>query len=231
MSRHAREDSERPRLIEGEPSRLRRCWFPRFETPIKTLRSPLENCRGTRPTQAARSRPFLNSEPSPIAATTAVAVLGADAFDLRNGQAGIVVAENLFDFLVEGGDPSIEVPEEIIEFGDGVARHRCQLIVLIGQDLGNCAPRPGNAFGKGESTIEQEAADLTDDRRAVIDHPLPRPMQGLDILLFDGRGQHDHERGEHVALPGMASYRARSMIGIGRSSFSITVISSKALVL
>ena len=33
-------------------------------------------CRGTRPTQAARWRPFLNSEPSPIAATTAVAVLG-----------------------------------------------------------------------------------------------------------------------------------------------------------
>ena len=37
--------------------------------------------------------------------------LGADAFDLRNAQAGIVVVENLFDFLVEGGDPPIEVPE------------------------------------------------------------------------------------------------------------------------
>ncbi len=67
-----------------------------------------------------------------------------------------------------------------------LARHGCQLIVLIGQDLGNCAPRPGNAFGKGESTIEQQPANLTDDRRTVIDHPLPRPMQGLDVLLLNG---------------------------------------------
>jgi hypothetical protein len=48
----------------------------RFEMPISTLRSPLENCRGTRPTQAARCRPFLNSDPSPMAATIAVAVFG-----------------------------------------------------------------------------------------------------------------------------------------------------------
>jgi hypothetical protein len=52
--------------------------------PISTLRSPLENCRGTRPTQAARCRPFLNSDPSPIAATIAVAGLRADALDPGN---------------------------------------------------------------------------------------------------------------------------------------------------
>src|ERR1700677_301365 len=44
--------------------------------PIITRRSPLECWRGTRPNQAARWRPFLKSEPSPIAAIIAVAVFG-----------------------------------------------------------------------------------------------------------------------------------------------------------
>ena len=30
---------------------------------MSVVRSPLENCRGTSPTQAARCRPFLNSDP------------------------------------------------------------------------------------------------------------------------------------------------------------------------
>jgi hypothetical protein len=47
--------------------------------------------------------------------------------------ADLVVAENLIDFLVEGGDPPIKVPEKIVEFSDCVTRHGCQLIVLIGQ--------------------------------------------------------------------------------------------------
>ena len=32
----------------------------------------------------------------------------------------------------------------------------------------------------------QQPANLAHDSRAVIDHPLPGAMQGLDILLFDG---------------------------------------------
>ena len=37
---------------------------------------PVENCRGTRPSQAANCRPFLNSFASPTLATTALAVTG-----------------------------------------------------------------------------------------------------------------------------------------------------------
>ena len=40
------------------------------------FRSPLECWRGTSPNQAARCRPFLKSDPSPIAAIIAVAVFG-----------------------------------------------------------------------------------------------------------------------------------------------------------
>jgi thymidylate synthase (FAD) len=42
----------------------------------------------------------------------------------------------------------------LVEFGDRIASHSCQLVVLTGQDLGNRTPRPGNALGNGESAIE-----------------------------------------------------------------------------
>jgi hypothetical protein len=45
--------------------------------------------RGTRPTQAARWRPFLNSVPSPMAATTDVAVLGPTPLILAISAGGL----------------------------------------------------------------------------------------------------------------------------------------------
>jgi hypothetical protein len=69
---------------------------------------------------------------------------------------------------------------------EAIARHGCQLIVLIGQDVRDRAPRPGDALGDGESTIEQQPANLANDGSAMIDHPLPGATQGLDILLLDG---------------------------------------------
>src|SRR5438105_1866825 len=88
-------------------SKLRRCWFPRFEMPISTLRSPLENCRGTRPTQAARCRPFLNSDPSPIAATIAVGGLRANALDLRDALTCLVLVEDAINLLVEQANAAV----------------------------------------------------------------------------------------------------------------------------
>lgn len=40
---------------------VRRCWLPRLLMPSNARLSPLECCRGTRPIQAARGRPFLKS--------------------------------------------------------------------------------------------------------------------------------------------------------------------------
>src|SRR5712675_960134 len=40
------------------------------------VRSPVEICLGTRPSQAAKSRPLENTSPAPIAATTALEMMG-----------------------------------------------------------------------------------------------------------------------------------------------------------
>jgi hypothetical protein len=57
-------------------SSVRRCWSPCLVIPPVASRSPLARWRGASPSQAARCRPFLNSRPSPTAATIAVAVFG-----------------------------------------------------------------------------------------------------------------------------------------------------------
>src|ERR1035441_6694487 len=40
------------------------------------VRSPVEICLGTRPSQAAKSRPLVNTSPAPIAATIALEMIG-----------------------------------------------------------------------------------------------------------------------------------------------------------
>src|SRR5215470_807911 len=48
------------------------------------VRSPVENCLGTRPSQAAKSRPLENASPVPIAATTALEMIGPMPGTLTN---------------------------------------------------------------------------------------------------------------------------------------------------
>src|SRR5579872_782497 len=50
--------------------------FPRLVIPSKVVLPPVEYCRGTRPSQAARSRAFRNWRSSPTAVISAVAPIG-----------------------------------------------------------------------------------------------------------------------------------------------------------
>jgi hypothetical protein len=43
---------------------------------LRMVQSPVEICRGTNPSQAAKSRPLENTSPVPIAATVAIEMIG-----------------------------------------------------------------------------------------------------------------------------------------------------------
>lgn len=58
------------------------------------------------------------------------------ALDPGDPLAGVVLAKDTVDLLIEGGDPTVEIAEEIVEFRDRLSRHRRELIVMVGQDLG-----------------------------------------------------------------------------------------------
>lgn len=79
--------------------------------------SPLECWRGTRPSHAAKWWPFLNSVPLPIAATTAVAVLGPMHLTLAiRWQASDCL--NTVSISLSKMDQTLEIVKEIIEFGN-----------------------------------------------------------------------------------------------------------------
>jgi hypothetical protein len=44
----------------------------------------------------------------------------------------LAVARDLFNLLVEGWDPPIQVPEEVVKFRECIAAYGCQLVVLTG---------------------------------------------------------------------------------------------------
>src|SRR5438874_9570919 len=82
-------------------SSVRRYLLPRLEMRPRIERPPVLYCRGTRPSQAAKSRPRSKASPVPIAATMAVEISGPTPGTLINRPAlGLGPAE-LFNL---GGD-------------------------------------------------------------------------------------------------------------------------------
>jgi len=57
--------------------------------------------------------------------------------------------------VVGGRDPPIEIPEHLVKFGDRLAGHGGQLIVLIRQNLGDYGLRAVicDALGEGEAAV------------------------------------------------------------------------------
>lgn len=55
---------------------IRKYRLPRLDIRPRTARPPVLYCLGTKPTQAAKSRPRSNASPCPIAATIAVDIIG-----------------------------------------------------------------------------------------------------------------------------------------------------------
>ena len=54
--------------------------LPRLDILPRMVRSPVEICFGTSPSQAAKSRPLVNTSPAPIAATIALEVVVREEF-------------------------------------------------------------------------------------------------------------------------------------------------------
>jgi hypothetical protein len=63
-------------LDQHNPCRLDEQDTPRLDILPRMVQSPVEICLGTSPSQAAKSRPFVNASPVPIAATIALEMIG-----------------------------------------------------------------------------------------------------------------------------------------------------------
>ena len=90
---------------------------PRLEILPSLVRSPVNSCFGTRPSQAAKSRPCLKPLPVPIAATTALEMIGPIPRQIMIRWPAASCSERL-SISVDRAWTLIEAAPVLIELGD-----------------------------------------------------------------------------------------------------------------
>src|SRR3954463_13583811 len=109
--------------------------LPRLLMPYSFAWPPVECCRGTRPSQAANSRPLLNAAPLPIAATVAVETSGRpDSGDLSQALAGFIFVGDAFDLVADNGDVFLQPLPLLPYLIEQHAHPRSDVLVSIFED-------------------------------------------------------------------------------------------------
>src|SRR4051812_40675046 len=114
--------------------------LPRLLMPNSFCLPPVEYCRGTTPTQAAKSRPRRKAAPLPIAATVAVETSGPKPGIWRRRWQLAPFITNALNLVRNGLDVDLDLlpllpvePAASVDVGSGSARH------LQSQPAGFCA--------------------------------------------------------------------------------------------
>src|SRR6516165_4192930 len=153
---------------------VRKYLLPRLEILPRMVRSPVEICLGTRPSQAAKSRPLENASPAPIAATIALEMIGPTP--------GALI------------EPT-PVRSQVLEHPHHARR---QDITGRGENARQLRAQEAQALPNGNPTLQQEGADLIDDAGALTDQPLTHTVQSLQVELLGGLGCDElHRRALH----------------------------------
>lgn len=138
--------------------------------------SPHRYWRGTRPSQAAKWRPFLNSVPLPIAAATAVARFRDNAFDFGNALTGFWVRSHNINFFIKKVSKTTKVIKEIIKFCNHPAHSVAKTVFSIFKDKRNGTTNSWDCCADCYYLIKQQTPGLPDcesDSREVIKYYLP----------------------------------------------------------
>src|SRR5215468_7963977 len=149
------------------------------------VRSPVEICRGTSPSQAAKSRPLENTSPLPIAATMALEMIGPmPGTVIRRSHAGSFSTK----LVMSADKPSTRSSSR----RQSPARSSMMRIMRGDSTSERLARMPRN------SALQQEGTNLIDDAGALPDQPLAHPVQRLQVKLI-GRlgGDKLHRRALH----------------------------------
>src|SRR5579862_1614725 len=160
--------------------------LPRLLMPSSLALPPVEYCRGTRPSQAAKSRPLRKAAPLPMAATMAVATIGPIPGICRMRVTTRIGGEDRFQLKAEffnlGFDCLPLVPKKI----DQVPHLRCQVEVGVLNNVRQRGPQLRWSLCENQAALEQKRTQLVDDRSASRDQTIANSMDGLQIELVIG---------------------------------------------
>src|SRR5271155_581333 len=122
--------------------------------------------------------------------------LRPDSSDLRYPLTNSAGFEDRGDPAIESFDAFVDLKHRSVQARDDLTHHLSQLIVGFRQDFRDEPPRPGCRDRDRYTTVEQKSVHLADQFGSMIDQPLPRAVECLDVLLFEGLLRHE----PHVPL-------------------------------
>src|SRR5882762_5870595 len=166
------------------------------------VRSPVEICLGTRPSQAAKSRPLENTSPAPIAATAGDD--GPDTGYADQPLATCVPARNGFDLFRQTLDAPVEpAPVSCQIFNDAHHAWR-QGVRGRSENVRQLGTQEAQSLPNSNASFQQKGGDLVDDAGALAHQPLPYAVQPLQVELVGGLGRDElHRRALHRLRNGL----------------------------
>ena len=158
--------------------------LPRLLIPSSFGLPPVVNCRGTRPSQAARSRPWSKAFRLTDGGDERRRDDRAEAGDRRQPTGVFVLLRPADELGVEGRDPSIELRPlraGVVDEQDH-AWAQARSALLVHQDVQELLELP-LALRRDHSALQQDGAQLIDQSRPLTDQTVPRPMKRLHVEL------------------------------------------------
>src|SRR5215472_15736974 len=199
---------ERSKLALAPLIRSRRkYWLPRLDIPPRRCLPPVEFCRGTRPSQAANSRPLRKPLGSTTVAAMAVAIDRADARNARQALADGVALVPGHELLLDRRNRRLQLLNLCRQHLEHLARQirqpRVALIAHNGDQLADVA----QALRRDHAELGQMPAQSVHQTRTLAHQPLPATVQQHSSLLVSRLDRHKAHR--------RAPYRLADRLRIG----------------
>src|ERR1700750_2521756 len=160
----------------------------------RMVRSPVDICLGTRPSQAEKSRPLANAAPLPIAATIALEMIGPMP-------GTVITLRQLSSLFASVPISSVTVSIRSSSRRQSLARSATMRVHAwrknvgpLGQDVRQLLAKKAGSLPDHDAAFQKKATYLIDHRGSLADEARPHPMQRLQIQLLVGFGGNEAGR-------------------------------------
>src|SRR6516162_3292977 len=186
---------ERSKLALAPLIRSRRKYgLPRLDIPPRRCLPPVEFCRGTRPSQAANSRPLRKPPGSTTVAAMAVAMIGPMPGTLaRRWLTGLLLCQAMSCFSIAATAASSCSICAASTCSDLARQIRQPRVVLIA-DNGNQLADVAQALRRDHAELGQMPAQSVHQTCALAHQPLPATVQQHGSLLVSRLDRHKAHR-------------------------------------
>jgi hypothetical protein len=164
----------------------------------RIVRSAVEICFGTSPSQAPTSQPLENTSPVTIAATIALEMIGPMPGTVISRRQPWSCRASSFNLAGKALDALVQPAPVSGQVLDHPQHARREHIAALRQDSWQLSAQKTQPLPYCDAALQQEGADLIDDAGALADQSLAHAVQRLQIELLGSLGCDElHRRALH----------------------------------